>query len=274
MSYTIKPFEELEFSDDFMFFKVMQDDEICKELIERLLKIKIEHIERPVLQKEIRPYYQSKGVKLDVYLKDSSHIYDVEMQNVTKEALPKRLRYYQSMVDADALLRGEDYTALNDSHIIFLCTKDPMNRGLPVYTFLETCKEDSDILLNDGTHKYFFNAAAAELSEDVEIRAVLNYIMNQEASDSFTERINQFVNRVKADEEARGEYMIESLAIQDSKREGRKEGIVEGRQEKAVETVRNLLKMNVLSLEQISQATNLPLDEIQKLAEKIATPKL
>ena len=68
--------------------------------------------------------------------------------------------------------------------------------------------------------------------------------------------------------------MIESLAIQDSKREGRKEGIVEGRQEKAVETVRNLLKMNVLSLEQISQATNLPLDEIQKLAEKIATPKL
>ncbi len=162
-----------------MFFKVMQDDEICKELIERLLKIKIEHIERPVLQKEIRPYYQSKGVKLDVYLKDSSHIYDVV------------------------------------------------------------------------------------------IRAVLNYIMNQEASDSFTERIDQFVNRVKADEEARDEYMIESLAIQDSKREGRKEGIAEGRQEKAVETARNLLKMNVLTLEQISQAQGLPLEEVQKLAEEI-----
>ncbi len=270
MPYTIKPFEELEFSDDFMFFKVMQDDEICKELIERLLKIKIEHIERPVLQKEIRPYYQSKGVKLDVYLKDSSHIYDVEMQNVTKEALPKRLRYYQSMVDADALLRGEDYTVLNDSHIIFLCTKDPMSRGLPVYTFLETCKEDSDILLNDGTHKYFFNAAAAELSEDVEIRAVLNYIMNQEASDSFTERINQFVNRVKADEEARGEYMIESLAIQDSKREGRKEGIAEGRQEAKLEAARNLLKMKLGTFEQIAQAQGLPLEEVQKLAEELS----
>ncbi len=35
------------------------------------------------------------------------------------------------------------------------------------------------------------------------------------------------MNRVKADEEARGEYMIESLAIQDSKREGRKEAKME-----------------------------------------------
>ena len=72
MTYAIKPFEELAFSDDFMFFKVMQDDGICKELIERLLKIKIDHIERPVLQKEIRPYYyRSKGIKLDVYLKEN-----------------------------------------------------------------------------------------------------------------------------------------------------------------------------------------------------------
>ena len=64
--------------------------------------------------------------------------------------------------------------------------------------------------------------------------------------------------------------MIESLAIQDSKREGRKEGIAEGRQEKAVEAARNLLKMNVLTLEQISQAQGLPLEEVQKLAEEIA----
>lgn len=261
MLYTIKPFEELEFSDDFMFFKVMQNDGICKGLIERLLKIKIDHIERPILQKEIRPYYHSKGVKLDVYLKDSLNIYDVEMQNVTKEVLPKRLRYYQSMVDADALLRGEDYTALNDSHIIFLCTTDPVGKGLPVYTFLETCQEDRSVLLNDGTHKYFFNAAAAGLSEDVEIRAILDYIMTQKASDSFTERIKEFVEKVKADERAKGEYMIEPLIIQDAKREGRKEG----RQEKAIETVRKLLELNTMPFEQIAYVTGLSVEEIKKL---------
>ena len=264
MKYAIKPFEELAFSDDFMFFKVMQDDGICKELIERLLKIKIDHIERPVLQKEIRPYYRSKGIKLDVYLKDSLNIYDVEMQNVTKEALPKRLRYYQSMVDADALRRGDDYTALNDSHIIFLCTIDPLGKGLPVYTFLETCREDTAILLNDGTHKFFFNAAAAELEKDVEIRAVLNYIMKQETSDTFTERIEQFVSKVKADEMAKGEYMIESLAIQDSKREGRIEGRKEGIQEKAVEDARNF-KENGVDIQLIAKCVGLSVEEIKKL---------
>lgn len=270
MSYTIKPFDELEFCDDFMFHKVMQDDEICKGMIERLLKIKIDHIERPELQKEIRPYYRGKGVRLDVYLRDSTNIYDVEMQNITKEALPKRLRYYQSMVDADALLRGQDYTALNDSHIIFLCIKDPMNKGLPVYTFLETCREDTNILLNDGSHKYFFNASAAEVEEDIEIRAVLNYIISQEASDTFTERIKQFVNMVKADEESRGEYMIESLAMQDSRRAGRKEGIEEGRQEKAVEDARKLLELNTMSIEQIAYVTELPIEQIRGLQNQTA----
>ncbi|MBO4507555.1 MAG: hypothetical protein J5747_02840 [Spirochaetaceae bacterium] len=54
----------------------------------------------------------------------------------------------------------------------------------------------------------------------------------------FTEKIARFVDKVKADESAKGEYMIESLAIQDSKREGRKEGIeiglVEGERKKAI----------------------------------------
>ena len=115
-------------------------------------------------------------------------------------------------------------------------------------------------LLNDGTHKYFFNATAAELSEDVEIRAILDYIMTQRASDSFTERIKEFVEKVKADERAKGEYMIEPLIIQDSKREGRKEG----RQEKAVEDARNL-KENGVDIQLIAKCVGLSVEEIKKL---------
>ena len=64
--------------------------------------------------------------------------------------------------------------------------------------------------------------------------------------------------------------MIESLAIQDSKREG----IAEGRQEAKLEAARNLLKMKLGTFEQIAQAQGLPLEEVQKLAEEIATSKL
>lgn len=63
----IKPVEELVFSDDFMFGAVMMDAEICKGVLERLLRIKIDHVEYPELQKSITPFYTKKGVRLDVY---------------------------------------------------------------------------------------------------------------------------------------------------------------------------------------------------------------
>ena len=56
----MKPIEELTFTDDYMFGYVMRNPEICKELLERLLKIKIDHIEYPEIEKTISPYYQSK----------------------------------------------------------------------------------------------------------------------------------------------------------------------------------------------------------------------
>ena len=63
-----KPIEELTFTDDFMFGRIMQNPEICKGLLERLLEIKIDKIEYPVLQKTISPHYKSKGIRLDVYM--------------------------------------------------------------------------------------------------------------------------------------------------------------------------------------------------------------
>ena len=110
----------------------------------------------------------------------------------------------------------------------------------------------------------FFNATAAGLSEDVEIRAILDYIMTQRASDSFTERIKEFVEKVKADERAKGEYMIEPLIIQDSKREGRKEGRLEGRREKAVEAARNF-KENGVDIQLIAKCVGLSVEEVKKL---------
>ena len=57
--------------------------------------------------------------------------------------------------------------------------------------------------------------------------------------------------------------MIESLAIQDSKREGRKEG----RQEKALEDARKLLELNCISIEHISYVTGLTIEQIQGLQQ-------
>ena len=76
---TFKPIEVLTFTDDFMFGYVLRDPEICKTLLETLLGIQIEYVEYPELQKSISTFYESKGVRLDVYIKGSNRVFDIEI---------------------------------------------------------------------------------------------------------------------------------------------------------------------------------------------------
>ena len=135
MEYTHKPVDELSFTDDFMFGTVMKNKAICKGVIERLLHIKVGKIEYPSLQKTITPFYESKGIRLDVYVSDPDRIFDIEIQTSIPPSLPKRTRYYQSLMDVDNLLRGQSYAELKESCVIFICTQDPFGKDLPIYEF-------------------------------------------------------------------------------------------------------------------------------------------
>ena len=261
---TFKPIEELTLADNFMFCHTMKNKELCKELLEKLLHIKIERIVYPELEKELTAYYESKSVRLDVYVKDSDKVYDIEMQNQPTNFLPLRTRYYQSMIDVDNLLKGDDYSNLKESFIIFICTFDPFNYELPCYTFKNICKENTNIELNDKTSKIIFNSTAYDKEKDVEISAFLKYIKTQEATDDFTNKLKTFVERAKHNNELRSYYL--SMNIHDS--DIRRVAFQEGAEQTKIETAKNLLTMN-LSLEQIAQATSLPLEKIQELASEV-----
>ena len=154
--------------NDFMFGRIIQNAEICKGFLERMLDIKIDKIEYPELQKSISPHYQSKGIRLDVYVQDSNHVFDIEIQNSLDENLPKRTLYYQFMMNVDLLLKGKNYTEVKESFVIFICKDDFFGFELPCYSFSNTCKEKSDLSLNDESHKIFFNASAFMQEKNVE----------------------------------------------------------------------------------------------------------
>ena len=61
----------------------------------------------------------------------------------------------------------------------------------------------------------------------------------------------------------------QELYDKNRRREGYEEGKLDGAHENAVENAKNFLRMNILSHEQIAQGTDLPLEEVQKLAEEI-----
>ena len=129
-----KQWEELTIQDNFLFQKVMQNQRICKYLIEKILGIRIEKITFPEGEKSIDNRYDSKSIRLDVYVHDENgHVYDIEMQctNGSEGELPKRTRYYQGMIDMDELKkRAVLYRAERVLHHLHLYLR-PFRRKSP-----------------------------------------------------------------------------------------------------------------------------------------------
>ena len=284
----LKPIEELTFTDDFMFGRIMQNPEICKGLLERLLEIKIEKVEYPTLQKSISPHYKSKGVRLDVYVQDSNRVFDIEIQNFLDENLPKRTRYYQSMMDIDLLLKGNNYTQLKESFVIFVCKEDFFGENMPCYFFTNTCRDKPDLQLGDKSYKVIFNASAFENEKNLEKKSILEYIIDKKSTSEFTTKLDTLVEQTKLNEIFKGDYMAWGLAEFDAEQRGKKEGysagvsdgiqqglqqgisqgIQQGEYKAKIETAKNLLAMG-LSIENICKATDLSIEEVNLISSNI-----
>ena len=262
----MKPVDELTFTDDYMFGYVMRNEEICKGLLERLLQIKIERLEYPELQKSITPHYENKGVRLDVYVQDSTRVFDVEVQNILDDELPTRTRYYQSMMDIDLLLKGKKYSELKECYVIFVCKDDFFGENLPCYSFSNLCHEKTNLELGDKTHKIIFNASSFSKEKDLERKSLLEYIKDKKSTSDFTKMIDQLVEKTKENQTFRGDYMAWGLAEQDAEKRGYNAGIADGAEQKAIDTAKKLLLEN-LPIDLIVRTTGLPLESVQKLAK-------
>ena len=221
-----KEYEELCFTDDFMFCKVLSNNsELCQELLELVLGIKISRIELVEGQKSIEHTYDGRGIRLDVYVEDEENIvYDIEMQTVVRKNLPKRSRYYQGMIDLNLIKRGADFGELKMSYIIFICSNDPFGYGLPVYTFTNRCSQNPDIKLEDGSVKVIVNVAGSRDGISDEMASFLDYLQGKAVKSDFTRRLQDDVKHAIAHEEWRLEYMTLDMIRREEREEGREEG--------------------------------------------------
>ncbi len=222
--------ESLGISNDFIFGKVMQDPELCLELLRRILpELEIERIEYPEAQKAIKPDIDAKSVRLDVYVRDGKGtVYDIEIQAANTRELPKRTRYYQSMVDMQMIDRGEHYKQLKPCYIIFICLFDMFEQGRHRYTFENMCKEDKRIRLEDGATKIFLNASGDMDDISEELKVFLEYVGGKEAKDTYIKELDKAVEEVKKNREWRREYMTLLMRDAENLEEGMRRGLEKG----------------------------------------------
>lgn len=247
-------------ANNFIFYKVMRNNpEVCKELLEILLEIKIDHIDIKQ-EEEIEIDYGKKGVRLDVYAVGKDKAYNLEMQVTDTGELPERSRYYASAIDIDQLNSGASYKELCDSYIIFICITDIFNKGLAKYSFENICHEDNSIKLNDRTYKYFFIANNYDKILNVKQRSFLELIINNKCTSPFAEKIAYLVEDAKHNTQWRKQFM-------DLERE--KSFAYEfGRKDKGIEDVRNFYA-NGASVELIAKSMNMTVEQVTEIVKDV-----
>ena len=225
-----KKYQELTFTDDFMFGKVLVNNpEICRRLLEVLLEIKIKKISFPERQKTIEILGDSKGIRLDVYVDDENGtVYNIEMQTKVKKELPKRSRYYQGMIDMNLIERGARYKDLKFSFVIFICLKDPFDLGYPVYRFENVCIQDRALLLKDEAIKVFINANGDLTGLPEDLAAFLQYLKGRIVENELVQMIDNEVEKVRKHEEWEVEYMTLYLRDLENRDEGIEIGLEQG----------------------------------------------
>ena len=173
-----KKWEDLDITDDFIFSRVMRNKKLCRTLLEMILKVKIGKIKFLTSHHAIRVEPNTKGIIMDVYLKNENKVINVEMQASNHRDLPRRARYYQAAADIDTAPKGSQYSDLKQNYVIFICTFDPFHKGKPFYTFQNYCINYGEpIPLEDGTEKIFLNTTAKDLSNlDQKLQALYHYL--------------------------------------------------------------------------------------------------
>ena len=273
--------ERATLANNFIFYKVMKNHpDACQHLIEMLLHIQIEKME--IRNEEIIDVdCDAKSIRLDVFVKDTRKMYDVEMQISNTGELPERSRYYQALMDLDTLKAGQEYRELRDSHVIFICLEDIFKNELPISTFENICIEDNKTKLNDRSYKHFFIAPiCAKIMEDEEIKSFCEFLISNKAKNVYTSDLNKYVIDAKHNMQWRAQFMTwerqRTYDFNAGKNEGREEGIsiglAQGAHDKAIETARNMLT-NSISVEITAKCTGLSVEEIESLKPEILSTK-
>ena len=261
------------FSNQLIFALVMENENLCKELLERIFQgqhIKeVKILDRVSTKSEasIVTGVTSKSVRMDVLFEDKTSWFNIEMQVENRKDLPFRSRYYSAALDVKNLKKGAEYTSLNPSYIIFICQFDYFGIDEAVY-FFQRMDPQKSLPLGDDSYIIIINTRCRHKVPE-SLKALFDYINEGRVctEDNFIEKVHNKVVELQQDEEV-AQIMTMEEEYERRNTAARREGLEQGRAEgDAAATLRlaRTMKAEGESIEKISKYTGLAAEEIEEL---------
>lgn len=238
--------QELDLMDDFLFSESMRHKEtgepLARLIIERATGVKIRKLVIEC-EKVVNGIDTDRhGIRMDVSVSEIDtqnrsselvRLYDIEPNNSESSPLPRRSRYYQSLIDVKLLETGTDYDKLPDLWSIWILPYDPFCQNQMIYFVKNMVEEFEEIDYNDGVRKIFLYTSG-EHGGTPELKVLLHYLQNtciENAVDSELKTLHSQVEHLKSSKKLEVKYMHMREMMDDLKKEARAEGLQEGRKE-------------------------------------------
>ena len=148
--------------DDDLMSRVFDNNIEATELVLRIIFGRPIKVVKAKGQEEIRSFsVDGRTVRLDIMAVDSDgKKIDIEVQTGEKGSDIKRARYHSSLLDSGMLKKGQDFSEIRDSYVIFIYKHDKFQEGLPVY-HLSRFVEETGKKVNDGSNIIYVNGTYA-----------------------------------------------------------------------------------------------------------------
>lgn len=246
--------------------KIVFKNNDCTQLLLNTILDRTDLTVKNVTTEEDISNYNYHGVKLDIFATDTTgSVYNIEIQKDSRGAAPERARYHLSSIDTHSLKKGEPFTNLPTTYVIFIIQHDHWRKGLPIYSIDRKITQLDNQPFGDRAHiiyvngEYKGNDNLGKLMQDFQCSTPNN--MHSELLASHMRELKgggkpmgAALDLIRARAEARGEI------------KGRYAGKAEGKTEANLETATNLKRMKIMDDEAIAKATSLPLEQVKAIA--------
>ncbi len=256
-----KELSELNMLDAFLFKAATEKLEyaefIAKLIIERATGRKIDKI---VVESEKQLSgidMDRRGVRIDLCISELEYgkiarVYDIEPNNYDISQLPKRDRFYQSILDVKLLGSGQRFNELPDFVSIWILPEDPFGCDRMIYTVKNVVEGNNELLYNDGVMKIFLYTHG-KYGGSEELRALLKYMSSASAVDAVDyelEELHKMIDAVKHSREVGERYMTLQDLIDVEKFKSYDEGVAS-----MEEKVKEALAEKDAALKAVAEAT-------------------
>lgn len=270
---------EVNISDAFMFLSVMKVKSAHEDILSIImeepgLKLKEIHVEDVVLND-----LGSRSIRLDSSAVDMrGRHFGTDMQNDTEhDDVRRRVRYYQSLLDAPLLKSGRKtrYKNLPSTVVIFITQEDIFKQDQAKYVFIEQCKTVPGLKLGDGTTKIFLNMTSKN-GEPVLV-SLLQYMKDSRldnpeilVADERIKRLDALIREIKQSEEWEEKRMsILSVGMKKGEEVGMARGMAKGmaRGLAKAQLTKKVFKLSIAgkSTQEIAGELNISVEEVEEI---------